>query len=444
MHAAQVIPAHFCVKVTRITNNQAYKSFCPYHGPMPSIVTQPSLTVVTATTEAIRNGHIQAPCAVVDVDAFDYNAAQMTKRSAGLPIRVASKSLRSTNALRRALSHPGYQGILAYSVPEALKLVAEGFTDIVVAYPCVDTVALRELAANDQARQEIAVMVDCPEHLDLIRNATIAAGVGTTVRVAIDIDSSLRLGRAGLDVVIGPRRSPLRFPHQVEQLAQQIIDAPELQLVGLMAYEGQVASVPDGLPGPVGAVKKWLRSTSMNELRDRRAACINAVTALTDLEFINGGGTGSLVESAAEGTLTELAAGSGFYTPAIFDDFSAMNHRAAAFFACQVSRRPGPGWVTVNSGGWIASGPPAADRVPVPVWPSELHYSSLEGAGEVQTPLHGAAADSLNIGDIVFFRHAKAGELTEHVNSILAVTSNGETTQVEQWDTYRGKGWTLR
>src|SRR5262245_54781508 len=44
-----------------------------------------------------------------------------------------------------------------------------------------------------------------------------------------------------------------------------------------------------------------------------------------------------------------------------------------------------------------------------------------EGAGEVQTPLRGAAADGLRLGDWVWLRHAKAGELCEHVNELCLV-----------------------
>lgn len=59
----------------------------------------------------------------------------------------------------------------------------------------------------------------------------------------------------------------------------------------------------------------------------------------------------------------------------------------------------------------------------------------------MQTPLHGDAARTLRIGDAVWFRHAKAGEMTEHVDGIIAVNANGSH---EHWDTYRGEGWTLR
>ncbi|MEM5986072.1 alanine racemase [Corynebacterium hesseae] len=390
---------------------------------MPILATTPQAQVRAAVEPLVRSGESPAPVGVIDLDAFDYNAAQMPTRAGGLPIRVASKSIRSVAALRRALEHEGYRGILAYSVPEALHLVGEGFRDIVVAYPSVNRKALRELAADDTARESITVMVDSAELLGLLEGS---------LRVAIDIDCTLHLPGA----VIGPRRSPVRTPEQVSALAREILRRGH-RLVGLMAYEGQVASVADGLPGPVGAVKRWLRTKSMTDLAPRRRACVAAARDVADIEFVNGGGTGSLQESAAEGTLTELAAGSGFYTPAIFDDFTGINHKAAAFFVCQVSRVPAPGWATVNSGGWIASGPPAKDRVPVPVWPAGLSYSSTEGAGEVQTPLRGA---DLSVEDLVWFRHAKAGEMTENVDRLLAVGHDG----VDVWDTYRGQGWTLR
>lgn len=395
---------------------------------MPTVISHPVERLRRVVDTRLRAGELSAPLAVVDVDAFDYNAAQMTSRAKGLPIRVASKSLRSVAALKRALSHDGYSGILAYTLPEAINLVGQGFDDIVVAYPSVDKIALNQLSREPRLAAAITIMVDCVEHLELIPVG------GQRIRVAIDIDCTLHLPGG----VIGPRRSPLREPGDVQEFARQILSRDHLHLVGMMAYEGQVASVPDGQKGPVGSIKRWLRNRSMTDLAPRRAECIAAVRELTDLEFVNGGGTGSLELSAAEGTLTELAAGSGFYTPAIFDQFTDINHKAAAFFVCQVSRIPANGWATVNSGGWIASGPPADDRVPVPVWPKGLTYSGTEGAGEVQTPLKGDV--KLRVGQPVWFRHAKAGEMTEHVGSILALGAGVE----EYWDTYRGQGWTLR
>lgn len=135
--------------------------------------------------------------------------------------------------------------------------------------------------------------------------------------------------------------------------------------------------------------------------------------------------------------VTEVAAGSGFYGPELFQHYRGFRPAPALHLLFDVVRRPAPDTVTVLGGGWIASGPPGKDRLPVPVWPEGLRYSASEGPGEVQTPLTGRAAAGLKVGDPVFFRHAKAGEPLERLNSVL-VYSNGEI--IDEWPTYRGEG----
>ena len=152
------------------------------------------------------------------------------------------------------------------------------------------------------------------------------------------------------------------------------------------------------------------------------------------------GGTGFEGAGAAEGSLTELAAGSGLFSPGLFDGYTQFRHQPAAYFVSPVVRRPGPDWVTVFKGGFIASGVPGPDRVPSIAWPRGLRYSGTEGAGEVQTPLRGPGAEDLAIGDHVWFRHAKAGELAEHFNE-FHVIAGGKIT--DTWTTYRGRGWVL-
>lgn len=60
-----------------------------------------------------------------------------------------------------------------------------------------------------------------------------------------------------------------------------------------------------------------------------------------------------------------------------------------------------------------------------------------EGAGEVQTPVTGAAASALAVGDRVWLRHTKAGELSEHLNEFAVI--EGERI-VETVKSYRGEG----
>jgi D-serine deaminase-like pyridoxal phosphate-dependent protein len=186
-----------------------------------------------------------------------------------------------------------------------------------------------------------------------------------------------------------------------------------------------------------------MQERSARELSGRRAAIVAAVAGTLaragapPLRFVNGGGTGSLESTGAEEAVTELAGGSGLYGPTLFDAYRSFSPRPAALFALPVVRRPGRGVVTALGGGYLASGPADAARLPRPYLPAGLRLDRQEGAGEVQTPLLGEAADALAIGDRVYFRHAKAGELCERFNSVYLL--EGEQI-VEQVPTYRGEG----
>lgn len=392
---------------------------------------------------------IETPRAVLDLDAFDANVTALAQRAQGLPIRVASKSLRTPAAIDRALAHPQYSGVLAFSLPEALALHARGVRDILVGYPTVDRRSLKLIFAEAGAAKNITLMIDCPTHLDIIdraRDAWTAEGQGDhpaqRVRVCLDIDASYRLGEGvlGSRVHIGARRSPIRDTASAVELAQHVIARRDIDLVGLMSYEGQIAGTADAGASAKQTVVRAMQKRSVAELKVRRRHIIDAVRELTELEFVNGGGTGSVESSTVEGTLTELAAGSGLFSPGLFDGYTKFRHEPAAYFVTPVVRRPGPGWVTVFKGGFIASGVPGPDRVPTIAWPPGLDYSGLEGAGEVQTPLTGPGTEDLRIGDLVWFRHAKAGELAEHFNDFLVVSGS---QVIDTWSTYRGEGWVL-
>ena len=176
------------------------------------------------------------------------------------------------------------------------------------------------------------------------------------------------------------------------------------------------------------------------EIAERRAAVVEALESVVALEFVNGGGTGSVETTSAEPAVTEIAAGSGLYGPALFDGYRAFDVAPAAGFGVPVTRRPGPGCATVHGGGWVASGPPTRDRLPRPAWPEGLRLDPDEGAGEVQTPLLGAAADRLSLGDRVWFRHAKSGEPWERVDEVALVIGDAMIGSVP---TYRGEGMVL-
>jgi D-serine deaminase-like pyridoxal phosphate-dependent protein len=386
----------------------------------------------------VATAHLEAPFAIVDMTAFRANAAAMAGRAAGKPIRLASKSVRCRYLIEHALRMAGFRGILAYTLPEALWLAATGTcADIVVAYPTADQHALGRLAGEPAAAAAVTVMVDCADHLDLIEKAAAGLADPQQVRVAIDIDAGFEA--LGGRFRAGARRSPIRTPAAATQLAAAILARPGLRLVGLMAYESQIAGVGDDPPGrPLYArAVRIMQRRSATELADRRAAIVAAVQALTPLEFVNGGGTGSLTATAAEPAVTEIGAGSGLYHPTLFDAYRGFAGMPAAMFALPVVRRPGPGVVTALGGGYLASGPATKSRVPSPYLPAGLRLDKEEGAGEVQTPLIGPAADRLKIGDKVWFRHAKAGELCERFGELHLVDGDKVVAKVP---TYRGEG----
>ncbi|ONI82110.1 alanine racemase [Saccharothrix sp. ALI-22-I] len=375
------------------------------------------------------------PFAIVDLDAFDSNAADLARRAGGRPIRVASKSVRVRALLERVLARPGYEGVMCYSLAEALWLSSVNLSeDLLVAYPTVDHTALKRLALDEQARGRITLMIDSTAHLDLIRAAL---GVDhPEIRVCMELDVSWR-PLPGLH--IGPRRSPVHTSREARALAEAIARRPGFRLVGVMAYEGQIAGLGDQPPGkPLrGAVLRWMQRHSAAELVERRTTAVAAVRRTADLEFVNGGGTGSLEVTAADPSVTELAAGSGLIGPTLFDGYRGFQPKPAVMFALPVVRRPKRHVATLFSGGYIASGTATADRQPSPYLPLGLKLLPLEGAGEVQTPVVGRAADSLRLGDRVWMRHAKAGELAERFTHYHVVRGDVVERTVP---TYRGEG----
>jgi D-serine deaminase-like pyridoxal phosphate-dependent protein len=385
--------------------------------------------------------HLEPPFAIVDLAAMRANAASMTRRAAGKPIRVASKSVRCRAVISQVLAMDGFRGIMAYTLPEALWLAGAGTDrDILVAYPTADAGALGRLAGDPAAAAAITVMVDCAEHLDMIEKVIAGTAGASPVRVCIDIDTSyVALGGR---LRVGARRSPVRTPADTAALATDIVSRPGLRLAGLMAYEGQIAGVGDNPAGrPLyGQVIRYMQRRSGAELAIRRAAIVAAVRAVAPLEFVNGGGTGSVEKTTAEAAVTEIGAGSGLYQPGLFDSYRGFTGRPAALFALPVVRRPGPGVVTALGGGYLASGAANATRLPRPFLPAGLRLDKDEGAGEVQTPLLGPAADGLRIGDRVWLRHAKAGELCERFAQLHLIEGDVITATVP---TYRGEGKTF-
>jgi D-serine deaminase-like pyridoxal phosphate-dependent protein len=373
------------------------------------------------------------PCALVDLDALEANVRTLTKplEGTGKTLRIATKSVRCPELVRavQRAAGPVALGLMTYTAAETAFWAEEGERDLLLAYPTArrDDAAL--LAEANAKGATAAVTVDAPEHVDVVASAARERKV--RVPVVLDVDVGWKpLG--GL-VHLGVRRSPLREPAEVVAFARRVAATEGLELAGVLAYEAQIAGVPDA-----GPAVRLMKAASWADVVARRAQ-ITAALAEAGLapRIVNGGGTGSLAACAGEAALTEVTVGSGFLDSHLFDRYRGLSLRPAAYFALQIVRRPTAHLVTCHGGGYIASGAAGPDRLPVPTLPAGLRLLSLEGAGEVQTPLEVPAGTTLALGDPVFFRHAKAGELAEHFAGYTLVRGD---RAVGRAPTYRGLG----
>lgn len=375
---------------------------------------------------------LEAPFAFLDRTALDVNIDQILKRAGNKRIRVASKSVRSVPVLNHIFARSDqFQGIMSFAPEEALFLIEQGFDDILLGYPTVDEPAAQKLA---ETGKQVTFMVDHPAHGAMLER--VGERTGRTIRVCIDLDMSVKFP----GVYFGVYRSPLKSGDAIRKLMNEIAPMRHLQVVGLMGYEAQIAGLgdrPDGTFDLKTAAIALLKKRSISIIRERRRKAVEALREFTEVTLVNGGGTGSLESTRAEDDITEVTVGSGFYAPHLFDRYREFRHREAAGFALPVVRIPKKGMVTCMGGGYLASGSADALRLPKPWTPCNVQLVSEEGAGEVQTPLI-INGNSLGIGDNIYFRHAKAGELCERFNELHILDSfqyNGT-----KWKTYRGEG----
>ena len=382
------------------------------------------------------------PCLVLDLDVFNENITSVAKRlethtQNTKTIRVASKSVRSIQVLRKILdSYPIFKGILSYSLREAMYLHSKGFKDIVVAYPEVNKNDLNDLCvllAKENA--DITLMIDSIEQVQQIQK--IASQHSVIVKLCLDVDLSTKFGPLHFGVL----RSPIRNDKTVIPVAKALRDSKNVQLRGIMGYEAQIAGVADRSPAKsflINFLIRFLKKRSLKTIKKRRAKICTALKELGfNLEFVNGGGTGSVETTGKEEIVTEITVGSGFYAPRLFDYYDTFRHKPALFYALEVTRIPQKNIYTCHGGGYVASGSLGIDKIPQPYLPLKSSLMVNEMAGEVQTPILNKEV-TLKIGDPVFMRHAKAGELCEHFNEIIVVSKG---TIYDRFSTYRGEGF---
>ena len=396
------------------------------------------------------------PAVLVDLNAFDRNISFIRDQMLLHPhitVRVASKSIRIPFLLERVLtSGAPYKGLMCFAVEEAEFLANLGFDDFLIAYPSqqkLDYAILRNL--HEIKKKTVSIVVDdlrSIEELNRYMN-----GISKPFPVILEFDASFRALNGWLHV--GARRSPIRTLEHLVNMIESIQNFSSVQLIGLMVYESHIAGIGDLNPanGYLNLIIRFLKYLSIPKLQKIHQN-LSQICRKYDLKILNGGGTGSFMSVLEENAvLSEVTIGSGFFQPHLFDHYQqnqmmiekyGSTFTPSCYFALPIVRISDPDqWITCSGGGYVASGRPGWDKVPIPVYPIGLTLNDSEGTGEVQTPLTINPKRRLQIMNqiqndrIVYFRHAKGGELSERFNHFLLIR-DGELVEIAK--TYRGYG----
>ena len=376
---------------------------------------------------------LERPFAWVDMNALDANIDFVAGRT-DKAIRIATKSIRSTKLLRYIAERlPKTAGFMTFTAAETVFLLEQGFDHLLLGYPVMEERAVKKLLFQIRAGKDVTFMVDHIEQVEFLER--MAEGLDVAVPICIDINVSDNYGV----LYFGTKRSPLDSYEKVAHFLYAL-SGKRVEVHGIMAYEAQIAGVPDLPAGStISKIKSklisQLKKSSIQSVGHAHDDTLSIIRHLNKPHFINGGGSGS-IDSTNRLDVTEITVGSAFLAPALFDRYHSLALEKASGFALSVVRQFDEETFVCQGGGYIASGAPGMDRLPVFYEEGRFRFLSLEGAGEVQTPI----ADSrkaLQIGDTVYFRHAKAGELCERFPALHVIRGDDH---IGTYSTYRGDG----
>lgn len=373
------------------------------------------------------------PSAVLDYEKFRANIEHHLERSKGKFIRIATKSLRIPEIIQELIAeYPSINGAMAYHGREAIYLASLGIRDILMGYPIVHKGILDQIAQCNKNEAPITLMADLPQHIEQINH--VGKKYKVVMPICIDIDLSMDIG----PIHFGVYRSSIKSIEELDILVEKLKTCESIRLEGIMGYEAQIAGVTDTAKeyGLKNIAIKYLKSTSIKRIAAWRSKVVKYIESKgIELRIVNGGGTGSMDSTMNEQVVTEVTVGSGFFAPHLFDNYRSFKLAPALVYALQITRSPGPDVFTAHGGGFIASGKIEWLKQPKVYLPQGIKLFKEEGVGEVQTPFRYKGNIDLNLGDPIFLRHAKAGELLDHFNEVQ-VFENGKI--LKELLTYRG------
>lgn len=378
---------------------------------------------------------VSTPCVYLKWENFLENITKVIQSVGNKKVRIATKSIRCTSILSFLQQYDDkFDGLMCYSPYEAVFLSQKDFDNILLGYPIMDYEGIKQIAYEVSKKKKIIFMCDDVLQIDLIEH--VAQELQVSLSICLDIDMSTKFG----PLHFGVRRSPITNVIQIDVLLKKFANNPYIKLVGVMGYEAQIAGVADNVPNMLFKNKliQGLKKMSYKTIKHRREEIVKYIENQGfPLQLVNGGGSGSVHSTREESVITEITVGSAFYSPSLFMQYKEYDYKNAIGYALPIVRKPAKNIYTVTSGGFIASGSTNLDKQPTPIEPKGSSLLSLEGAGEVQTPVFYDGDEDLDIGDVILFQPSKAGEIAERFKNIYIIENNKIR---EQFLTYRGEG----
>lgn len=166
-------------------------------------------------------------------------------------------------------------------------------TDLLIANQLVGPRRMERLVALRRIADPITV-VDSPALVDAVSAAAVDGGV--VIRTMVEVD-------------IGMQRAGVPPGEPTVELARRIAEAPGLELIGIMGYEGHLLLEQD-LEKKESAI-----AASVAELKATRDA---VVAAGLPCPIVSAGGTGSYPFTAKQPGLTEIQAGGGVFMDLLY------------------------------------------------------------------------------------------------------------------------------
>jgi len=373
------------------------------------------------------------PVMLIDLDRLDHNIEVVVQsvRRGGKQLRLVEKSLPSPGLLAYIAKSAGTQRLMSFHQP-FLNHDAQVFpeSDILVGKPLpvrsAELFYLSHKGPFDPARQ-LQWLLDTPERLQ--HYLTLAQGLGTKLRVNIELDVGLHRGGVADQAVLG-------------QMLTLIGAHPQhLEFAGFMGYDPFVGM---GVPGILGSPDELFAKvmTLYNGYVDYSRQHFSSLwhSGLT----LNTAGSPSYRLHEQETLSSEVSVGTAMLKPTHYDLPSLAEHVPAAYIASPVLKRTGAvsipalddksklfSWWDTNQretffiygGNWMAEFES----------PQGLQSNGLYGRSSNQEMVNGSRAVGLGVDDQVFLRPTQVEAVLLQFGDLLAVRGG---RIVESWPVY--------